>query len=210
MARVVSEAEGRGLLEGVISSRADPLAPTGGIAVLYGNLAPGGAVIKASGVDLAMMHHVGPARVFDCEEDVRECLLGGRVQPGDVLVVRYEGPRGGPGMRELSLPAAILVGMGLADSVAMVTDGRFSGATRGPCVGHVCPEAALGGPLAALCDGDVIEIDVPARTLSVRLSDDEIAARMRQAVLPSREIPAGFLRLYAQRVGPASGGVVLC
>jgi dihydroxy-acid dehydratase len=210
MARVVSEAEGRGLLEGVISSRADPLAPTGGIAVLYGNLAPGGAVIKASGVDLAMMHHVGPARVFDCEEDVRECLLGGRVQPGDVLVVRYEGPRGGPGMRELSLPAAILVGMGLADSVAMVTDGRFSGATRGPCVGHVCPEAALGGPLAALCDGDVIEIDVPARTLSVRLSDDEIEARMRQAVPPSREIPAGFLRLYAQRVGPASGGAVLC
>jgi dihydroxy-acid dehydratase len=209
MAQVVGQPRGRDLKCGVISRREDPLAPTGGIAVLYGNLAPKGAVIKASGVEPAMMCHLGPARVFDREEDVRECLLGGRVQPGDVLVVRYEGPRGGPGMRELSLPAAILVGMGLADSVAMVTDGRFSGATRGPCIGHVCPEAALGGPLAALCDGDVIEIDIPARTLSVRLSDSEIEARLRQAASPTRDIPAGFLRLYAQRVGPASTGAVL-
>ncbi len=107
-----------------------------------------------------MMCHTGPARVFDREENVQDCLLGGRVQPGDVLVVRSEGPRGGPGMRELSLPAAIMVGMGLADSVAMVTDGQFSGTTRGPCIGHVCPEAAVGGPLAALRDGDVIEIDI--------------------------------------------------
>lgn len=187
----------------------DPLAPTGGIVVLRGNLASEGAVVKASGVHPKMMHHVGPARVFDCEEDVQECLMGGRVHPGDVLVVRYEGPRGGPGMRELSLPAAILVGMGLADSVAMVTDGRFSGATRGPCVGHVCPEAALGGPLAALRDGDVIEIDVPRRVLNVRLSDEELRARLDRWVPPSKEIPPGFLRLYADHVGSASQGAVL-
>jgi dihydroxy-acid dehydratase len=187
----------------------DPLAPTGGIVVLRGNLAPEGAVVKASGVHPTMMRHVGPARIFDCEKDVQECLLGGRVHPGDVLVVRYEGPRGGPGMRELSLPAAILVGMGLADSVAMVTDGRFSGATRGPCVGHVCPEAALCGPLAALRDGDVIEIDIPNRVLNARLSDDELRERLEGWVPPSKGIPPGFLRLYADRVGPASQGAVL-
>ena len=187
----------------------DPLAPMGGIVVLHGNLAPEGAVVKASGVHPTMMRHVGPARVFDCEEDVQECLLGGRVHPGDVLVVRYEGPRGGPGMRELSLPAAILVGMGLANSVAMVTDGRFSGATRGPCVGHICPEAALGGPLAALRDGDVIEIDIPHHVLNVRLSDDELRARLDEWVPLSKEIPPGFLRLYADHVGPASRGAVL-
>ncbi|MBC7227938.1 MAG: dihydroxy-acid dehydratase [Thermoflexales bacterium] len=186
-----------------------PLAPTGGIVVLRGNLAPEGAVVKVSGVSPAMMRHVGPARVFDREEDVQECLLGGRVQPGDVLVVRYEGPRGGPGMRELSLPAAIMVGMGLADSVAMVTDGRFSGATRGPCIGHVCPEAAVGGPLAALRDGDVIEIDIPARTLNVHLSESELQARMREWTPPQKEIPPGFLRFYARYVGAASRGAVL-
>ncbi len=190
----------------IIRPLADPLAPTGGIVVLRGNLAPGGAVVKASGVHPRMMRHVGPARVFDCEEDVQACLLGGRVQSGDVLVVRYEGPRGGPGMRELSLPAAILVGMGLADSVAMVTDGRFSGATRGPCVGHVCPEAARGGPLAALCDGDMIEIDIPNRALNVHLGDDELRARLDEWSRPVKEIPPGFLRLYADYVGPASRG----
>jgi len=193
----------------VIRSLDDPLAPTGGIVVLRGNLAPEGAVVKASGVHPAMMRHAGPARVFDREEDVQECLLGGRVRPGDVLVVRYEGPRGGPGMRELSLPAAILVGMGLADSVAMVTDGRFSGASRGPCVGHVCPEAARGGPLAALRDGDVIEIDIPGRALNARISDDELRARLEGWEPPANDIPPGFLRLYADRVGPASRGAVL-
>jgi dihydroxy-acid dehydratase len=186
----------------------NPLAPRGGIVVLQGNLAPEGAVVKASGVHPSMMHHAGPARVFDCEEDVQECLLGGRVHPGDVLVVRYEGPRGGPGMRELSLPAAILVGMGLAESVAMVTDGRFSGGTWGPCVGHVCPEAALGGPLAALRDGDVIEIDIPNRRLNAHLSDDELQARLKEWTPPAKEIPPGFLRLYARSVGPASRGAV--
>ena len=177
--------------------------------MLHGNLAPEGAVVKASGVHPSMMHHIGPARVFDCEDDVRQCLMENRVRPGDVLVVRYEGPRGGPGMRELSLPAAILVGMGLADSVAMITDARFSGATRGPCVGHICPEAADGGPLALLRDGDVIEIDIPNRTLSVHLSDDEIAARRAEWIPPTKEVPPGFLRLYADLVGPASRGAVM-
>jgi dihydroxy-acid dehydratase len=155
------------------------------------------------------MQHAGPARVFDREEDVQRCLMEDHVHPGDVLVVRYEGPRGGPGMRELSLPAAILTGMGLASSVAMVTDGRFSGATRGPCVGHVCPEAAVGGPLAALRDGDIVEIDIPRRSLNVRLSDEELARRLDGWVPQRREVPNGFLQLYAAHVGPASLGAVL-
>jgi dihydroxy-acid dehydratase len=192
----------------ILRSLDEPLASTGGIMVLSGNLAPEGAVVKASGVPPAMQRHTGPARVFDREQDVQNCLLSGAVQPGDVLVVRYEGPRGGPGMRELSLPAAILVGLGLGDSVAMITDGRFSGATRGPCVGHICPEAALGGPLAALQDGDLIEIDLPCRGLNVRLSDDTLRGRLESWSPPQIEIPAGFLRLYVERVGPASRGAV--
>lgn len=187
----------------------NPLAPTGGILVLHGNLAPDGAVVKASGVPLSMWHHCGPARVFDSEEDVQASLLGGQIKPGDVLVIRYEGPRGGPGMRELSIPAAILVGMGLGDSVAMITDGRFSGATRGPCVGHICPEAALGGPLAAVQDGDQIEIDLDQRTLNIHLSEEQLRLRMANWQPPSKAIPAGFLRLYAQYVGPASRGAIL-
>jgi dihydroxy-acid dehydratase len=193
----------------VIRPLDDPLASEGGIAVLWGNLAPDGAVVKASGVHPAMLRHVGPARVFDREQDVQECLLGGRVHAGDVLVVRYEGPRGGPGMRELSLPAAILVGMGLAESVAMVTDGRFSGATRGPCVGHVCPEAADGGTLGLLQDGDIVEIDIPDRILRVHLTEDEIADRRREWNPPARQIPPGYLSLYAERVGSASKGAVV-
>jgi dihydroxy-acid dehydratase len=193
----------------VIRPLDDPLASQGGIEVLRGNLAPEGAVVKASGVHPSMLHHTGPARVFDSEQDVQACLLGGRVHPGDVLVVRYEGPQGGPGMRELSLPAAILVGMGLGDSVAMITDGRFSGATRGPCVGHICPEAAVGGPLALIQDGDVVEIDVPNRRLEVRLSEKELLERQSAWSAPAKEIPPGFLRLYAERVGSASQGAVL-
>jgi dihydroxy-acid dehydratase len=193
----------------VIRPLARPIAPSGGIAVLRGNLAPEGAVVKMSGVDAAMMHHIGPARVFDREEDVQRCLMEERVRPGDVLIVRYEGPRGGPGMPEMSLPAAVLVGMGLGRTVAMVTDGRFSGATRGPCVGHVCPEAAVGGPLAALRDGDIIEIDIPRRSLTARVSDEVLERRLRDWSPPARVIPPGFLQLYAACVGPASEGAVL-
>jgi dihydroxy-acid dehydratase len=207
LAQVATEAEVR--KPEIIHSLDDPLAPEGGIVVLRGNLAPEGAVVKASGVHPSMMRHVGPARVFDREEDVQNCLLGGRVQAGDVLVVRYEGPRGGPGMRELSLPAAILVGMGLGDSVAMLTDGRFSGATRGPCVGYVCPEAALGGPLAIVQDGDLIEIDVPGRRLELLVSGETIERRLAEWTAPEPPVTTGFLGMYARSVGPANRGAVM-
>ena len=185
-----------------------PLSAEGGLAVLKGNLAPLGAVVKQSAVHPAMLRHEGAARVFDCEEAVREALLARRVQAGDVLVIRYEGPSGGPGMRELSIPAAMLIGMGLGESVAMVTDGRFSGATRGPCIGHVAPEAAVGGPLAAVRDGDRIAIDIPARRLELLLPADELAQRL--AALPLREPPMarGFLAAYARLVGSAERGAV--
>jgi len=194
---------------GVIRPLDNPLSATGGIVVLRGNLAPDGAVVKASGVSREMMQHVGPARVFDSEEELRDCLLDDNVQAGDVLVVRYEGPRGGPGMRELSIPAAMLTGMGLGDSVALITDGRFSGATRGPCIGHIAPEAAVGGPLAVVQDGDIIEIDIRQRRLEIRLDEQEIARRSAQLEPLRRPVPRGFLQLYAREVGSASEGAVL-
>ena len=186
-----------------------PLASRGGIVALHGNLAPGGAVVKASGVSPGMMCHRGPARVFDSEDDLKEQLLSGRVDPGDVLVVRYEGPQGGPGMRELSIPAAIMVGMGLAESVAMVTDGRFSGATRGPCVGHITPEAAIGGPLAIVENGDLINIDIPQRRIDIEIPDEVINARLQAWKPVKKDSPDGFLKLYADLVGQADQGAVL-
>jgi len=186
----------------------DPLASEGGIAVLFGTLAPRGAVVKQSAVDPRMLRHEGPARVFEKEEAVRDHLLEGEVRAGEVLVIRYEGPRGGPGMREMSIPAGLLQGMGLGDQVAMVTDGRYSGATRGPCIGHVCPEAAVGGPIAIVRDGDLISIDIPARRLDLWLSEEEIARRMTEWHPPEREL-RGFLRLYAERVSGADEGAVL-
>lgn len=173
-----------------------PLAEEGGLAVLYGNLAPRGAVVKQSAVAPEMLVHSGPARVCESEEQVRERLLSKDVAEGDVLVIRHEGPRGGPGMRELSIPAALLVGMGLGESVAMVTDGRYSGATRGPCIGHVSPEAAAGGPLAAVREGDTISIDVPARLLEIALSEGEIAERLRGYRPPPPKAQGGFLDIY--------------
>lgn len=192
----------------VIHPLHDPLAPEGGIAVLFGTLAPRGAVVKQSGVHPTMLVHEGPAHVFEREEEVRDHLLEGEVRPGDVLVIRYEGPRGGPGMREMSIPAALLQGMGLGDKVAMVTDGRFSGATRGPCIGHLCPEAAVGGPIAVVRDGDPISIDILHRRLDLLLPEEEIARRMAQWHPPEREL-SGFLRLYAERVSGADEGAVL-
>jgi len=186
-----------------------PLAPEGGLAVLKGSLAPEGAVVKQSGVAPKMLVHTGPAKVFDSEEAVREHLLSKRVQPGDVLVIRYEGPRGGPGMRELSIPAAILVGMGLGDSVAMVTDGRFSGATRGPCIGHVAPEAALRGPLAAVRDGDLIAIDIPNRRLDLKVPESEILQRLSAWQPPPPKASVGFLDLYRRLAQSASRGATL-
>lgn len=180
----------------VIHPLTAPLAPEGGLAVLYGNLAPRGAVVKQSGVAPQMLRHTGLARVCESEEQVRERLLDGVVRQGDVLVIRHEGPRGGPGMRELSIPAALLVGMGLGESVAMVTDGRYSGATRGPCIGHVCPEAAAGGPLAAVRNGDTVHIDIPGRRLEVDLPEAELAARLAAYTPLPPKASGGFLDLY--------------
>jgi dihydroxy-acid dehydratase len=186
-----------------------PLSPEGGLAVLHGNLAPDGAVVKQSGVVAGMLRHAGPARVFECEEELENTLRSNTIKPGDVLVIRNEGPRGGPGMRELSIPAAMLTGKGLNDSVAMITDGRFSGATRGPCIGHVAPEAFVGGLIALVRDGDQIEIDIPGRRLELLVSEDELA---RRKVDYKPRLPAvvdGFLGLYSRIVTQANQGAVL-
>jgi dihydroxy-acid dehydratase len=186
-----------------------PLASEGGLAILRGNLAANGAVVKQSGVLAGMMRHRGPARVFECEEELEDSLQAEAIQPGDVLVIRNEGPRGGPGMRELSIPAAMLTGMGLNESVAMITDGRFSGATRGPCIGHISPEAALGGTIALVQNGDPIEIDIPARRLELMVPEEELSRR-RAAWQPRQpRITGGFLDLYSQTVSQAHEGAIL-
>jgi dihydroxy-acid dehydratase len=192
----------------VIHTLDDPLSPEGGISVLRGNLATRGAVIKTSGVARAMWQHTGPARVFESEEEMADSLLAEAIRPGDVVVIRNEGPVGGPGMCELSIPAAILVGMGLGESVAMVTDGRFSGATRGPCIGHVTPEAANGGPIAVVCDGDMLRIDVPARRLDLLVSDEEIARRLAEWRPRPPPIRGGFMDVYCRNVAGADRGAV--
>jgi dihydroxy-acid dehydratase len=193
----------------VIRPTDDPYSPTGGLAVLFGNLAPDGAVVKQSAVCASMLRHEGPARVFDSEEDAVTAILGGRLRPGDVAVIRYEGPKGGPGMREMLTPTSALAGMGLDATVALITDGRFSGATRGAAIGHVSPEAQAGGPIAALEDGDVISLDIPARRLDVRLSPEELTARISQAQSPVRDIPRGYLGRYAAQVESANTGAIL-
>jgi dihydroxy-acid dehydratase len=192
----------------VIHDVSNPLHEGGCFSILSGNLAPRGAVVKKSAVEPSMMYHKGPAVTFNSEEEVREHLLNKRVEPGSVLVVRYEGPKGGPGMRELSIPAAMLVGMGLHTSVAMITDGRFSGATRGPCVGHISPEAYDGGPLAFVEDGDVIEIDLARKTLSLQISDSEMSGRVERGHKPPERNPRGILKSYVQGVRGADEGAI--
>lgn len=193
----------------VVHTLDEPLAETGGLAVLYGSLAPSGAVVKQSAVTEAMLYHRGRAVVCNGEEQVRALLLDRAVKEGDVLVIRYEGPRGGPGMRELSIPAAMLVGMGLGESVAMITDGRYSGATRGPCIGHVCPEAADGGPIALARNGDEIEIDIPNRRIELLVDADELVLR-RQSWRPDPpKASGGFLDVYAACVSGADTGAVM-
>lgn len=190
----------------VIKTLGNPLSQEGGIAVLKGNLAPTGAVVKQSGVSKKMMVHCGPAKIANSEEEVRDMLLNGKVEHGDVLVIRYEGPKGGPGMRELSIPAALLVGMGFGDSVALITDGRYSGATRGPCIGYVTPEAAEGGPIAIVEDGDMIRIDIPNRILEVEISDEEIRNRLENwSYVPKKNLK-GFLKTYQRIVESARDG----
>jgi len=196
--------------EGVIHSSDDPISKDGGIRVLRGDLAPEGCVVKASAVCAEMQSHTGPARVFDGEEPALEAILGGLIHPGDVVVIRYEGPKGGPGMREMLLPTSTLAGMGLDDTVALVTDGRFSGASRGAAVGHVCPEAAAGGPIGLVEDGDRITLDLEGGALSWDVPADERARRKaRIGPPPRRSSSSGFLRRYAALVGPASRGAVL-
>lgn len=193
----------------IIRNIDDPIEKEGGIAILKGNLAPEGAIVKQSAVNPKMRHHIGPARVFESEEKVRDALMSGKVQEGDVLVIRYEGPKGSPGMRELSIPAAILVGMGLGDSVAMITDGRYSGATRGPCIGHVCPEAIEGGPIAIVQEGDEIEIDIDNRQLNLLLPKKEIEGRLKTWKKPEPKIKSGYLALYRRVVSSAKYGAYI-
>ena len=183
---------------------------TGGLAVLVGNLAPDGAVVKQGGVAKEMLQHSGPACVYISEEEAFAAITGNEIHSGDVVVIRYEGPKGGPGMKEMLSPTAALIGAGLGKEVALLTDGRFSGGTAGACIGHISPEAAEGGPLGLLVDGDVIDIDIPNRKLSVRLSDDELAARREARVAPKRDLIANsYLRRYAYLVTSASTGAVM-
>ena len=193
----------------VIRPRSNPHRETGGLTILYGNLAPDSAVVKSGAVAPEMLTHRGPARVFDIEEDAEHAISSQQIEPGDVVVIRYEGPKGGPGMREMLDCTALLKGLGLDKTVALVTDGRFSGATSGASIGHVSPEAAEGGPLAAVRDGDIINIDIPNAKLDVELSDDEIAARLAQVPAFEPRVKTGYLRRYAERVSSASKGAVI-
>jgi dihydroxy-acid dehydratase len=199
----------RNLDTSVIRTVQSAHSPTGGIAVLKGNLAPQGCVVKRAAVATDMLKHRGPARVFDSEDAAVKAIFGGAVARGDVIVIRYEGPRGGPGMREMLLPTSALAGMRLDSSVALVTDGRFSGATRGASVGHVSPEAARGGPLALVEEGDTILIDIDGGTLTLDVPDTVLASRKAGWTPPAPKIASGWLARYARQVSSASSGAVL-
>ena len=192
----------------VIRTVDNPYSSTGGIAVLKGNLAPDSCVVKRSAVVPEMLKHEGPARVFDCEEDAIAAIKGGQIVAGDVVVIRYEGPKGGPGMREMLNPTSAIAGMGLGSSVALITDGRFSGASRGASIGHVSPEAAMGGPIGLVQEGDIIEIDINANTIHMRVSDEELARR-REGWTPKTKEISGYLKRYAGLVTSADKGAVL-
>lgn len=193
----------------VIHHYADAHSPKGGLAVLFGSLAPCGAVVKAGGVSASMRRFSGPARIFESQEEAQAGIMAGQVQPGDVVIIRYEGPQGGPGMQEMLSPTSAIMGMGLGDKVALVTDGRFSGGTRGACIGHVSPEAAAHGPIAALRPGDVISLDLEARTLNVNLSEEEIQHRLAELPPFVSKIQSKWLRRYAHFVTSADTGAVL-
>ena len=187
----------------------NPYREEGGIAILWGSLAPEGAVVKQSAVADEMKKFKGKARVFDKEEDAVESLFKGEISEGDVIVIRYEGPRGGPGMREMLSPTATVAGMGLSNSVALITDGRFSGGTRGPCIGHICPEAADGGPIALIEEGDIISIDIPGRRIDLEISSSELEKRRKKWKPLSPKVKEGYLTRYARLVRPASEGATL-
>ncbi|MTK07632.1 MAG: dihydroxy-acid dehydratase [Hungatella sp.] len=193
----------------VIRPVENPYSSTGGIAILKGNLAPDSAVVKRSAVAPEMLKHEGPARVFDCEEDAIEAIKGGKIVAGDVVVIRYEGPKGGPGMREMLNPTSAIAGMGLGSTVALITDGRFSGASRGASIGHTCPEAAVGGPIALVEEGDIISIDIDNHRLDVNVSDEEMAARKEKWQPRKPLVTSGYLARYAAMAAPASRGAIL-
>ena len=203
-------------LEGVVNRNPelirpieDPYSADGGIAVLKGNLAPEGCVVKRSAVAPEMMLHTGPAQVFNSEEEAIEAIYAGKIVPGDVVVIRYEGPKGGPGMREMLNPTSAICGMGLGESVALITDGRFSGATRGASIGHVCPEAAQGGPIGLVEEGDIISIDIPACKIELQVDEATLAARRAKWICPEPKIKTGYLARYAKLVTSAARGAVL-
>jgi len=190
----------------VIRPLEKPVHKEGGIAILTGNLAPKGAVAKATAISPKMLAHKGPARVYDSEGEAMKAILNMEINEGDVIVIRYEGPKGGPGMREMLSPTAAITGMGLSESVVLITDGRFSGATRGACIGHVSPEAAEGGPIAALGNGDMITLSIPERKLDVELSDEELTKRLARWKPKPRKIERGYLRRYSLLVQSADVG----
>ena len=187
----------------------NPYSETGGIAVLRGNIAPDSGVVKRSAVVPEMLVHEGPARVFECEEDAIAAIRGGKIVEGDGVVIRYEGPKGGPGMREMLNPTSAIAGMGLGSSVALITDGRFSGASRGASIGHISPEAAVGGPIALIEEGDIIAIDIPANTINVKVSDEELAARREKWAPREPKVKTGYLARYASMVTSADKGAIL-
>jgi dihydroxy-acid dehydratase len=201
--------EAQVLDENVIRDYKEAYHKEGGIAVLKGNLAPKGAVIKQTAISEAMMKFKGRARVFDSEETAMQAIMAGKIRKGDCVVIRYEGPKGGPGMREMLSPTAAIMGMGLADSVALITDGRFSGGTHGPCIGHISPEAQVGGPIAIIQEGDEIDIDIPARKLELNISEQDMSSRLAMWRPPELKEHNGYLARYARAVGSASEGAVL-
>ena len=193
----------------VIKTVDAPYSPTGGLAVLFGNLAPEGAVVKEAGVDPAILRHTGPAVVFESEEDAMHAILEGKVVAGEIIVIRFEGPQGGPGMREMLAPTSAVMGAGLGASVSLITDGRFSGGTRGACIGHVSPEASQGGPIGLVRNGDTIEIDIPGRSMNLKISEEELAVREKdRPATPDRAV-TGWLKRYQRLVTSANTGAVL-
>jgi dihydroxy-acid dehydratase len=192
----------------VIRPASNPHSASGGLTILFGNLAPQGGVVKSAAVIPEMMVHEGPARVFNSEDEATAEIIAGTIAPGDVVVIRYEGPKGGPGMPEMLTPTSLISGMGLDSKVALITDGRFSGATRGAAIGHISPEAAERGPIAAMRDGDRIKIDIPGNRIDVALSEDEIAERLSQLPEFEPKISTGYLKRYVERVTSAATGAV--
>ena len=199
----------RNLNPEVIRPIDNPYMAQGGIAVLKGNIAPDTGIVKQSAVVPEMMVHEGPARVFECEEDACEAILSGKIKEGDVVVIRYEGPKGGPGMREMLNPTSEIAGMGLGSTVALITDGRFSGASRGASIGHVSPEAAVGGPIALVEEGDIIKINIPENRLELAVSDEELARRKANWTPREPKVKTGYLARYASMVTSGNRGAIL-